>query len=96
MIDEKTINSVNKIVSILGDAASISVTYALGTNVKNILCSPKVKVTDYVIAAAVVGLNFKLCKYISDAKKELIEENYKILNSITEDNKEKIEYEKRI
>lgn len=96
MVDIKTINSVNKIGCFLGDAAIISMTWALGSSAKDILCKPNIKITDLIIAAAIVGFDFKLCVFINDAKKELVEENNKLIKSYTEDGMEKFEYEKRI
>ncbi len=96
MVNEKTIKSVCKIVNILGDVASISATYALGTNVKDRLCSPNVKITDFIIAAAMVGVNFEVCMLISDMKKELNKEKDKLLDCYMENDEELIEYGKRI
>ena len=79
MIDEKTINSVNKIVSVLGDAASISLTYGLGMYVKGRLCSPNVKITDFIVSAAILGLDFKICTLINNLVNEVFEDNKKVL-----------------
>ena len=96
MIDKKTIKSVNKIISALGDVASVSITYGIEMNVKNRLCSPNVKITDFIIAAAMIGVNFEVCMFISDMKKELNKEKHKLLDRCIENDEELIEYGKRI
>jgi len=96
MINEKTINSVCRIVNILGDVASVSMTYGFGMNIKDRLCSPNVKITDFIITGAMIGVNFEVWMLISDMKKDINKEKVKLLDCCMENDEELIEYGKRI
>jgi len=96
MINQKTVNSVNTIVGALGNAASMTITYASGAIVKNLLCKPKVQITDFIISAAILSLDFKLCIHINDVVNELKEENEEFIEENDELIEENNEYIKQL